>query len=66
MEGALIRVVAYAQLSAKEMTVDLAKEVLKGVISAKEKKITIDLIQKVVADFFSISMADMKTKKRMV
>ncbi|MFC1479989.1 chromosomal replication initiator protein DnaA [Candidatus Omnitrophota bacterium] len=64
MEGALIRVVAYAQLSNKEMTVDLAKEVLKGMISSKEKKITIDLIQKVVADFFSISNSDMKTKKR--
>ncbi|MFH1552899.1 MAG: chromosomal replication initiator protein DnaA [Candidatus Omnitrophota bacterium] len=64
MEGALIRVVAYAQLSNKEMTVDLAKEVLKGMISAKEKKITIDLIQKVVADFFDISKSDMTTKKR--
>lgn len=64
MEGALIRVVAYAKLTAKEMTVSLAKEVLKGMITAEEKKITIDLIQKTVASFFEIQESDMKTKKR--
>lgn len=64
MEGALIRVVAYAKLSGKEVSVPLAKEVLKGMISAEEKKITIDLIQKTVASFFNIALAEMKTKKR--
>lgn len=64
MEGALIRVVAYGRLTGKEMSVGLAKEVLKGLISPENKKITIDLIQGVVADFFSIKVADMKTKKR--
>ncbi len=64
MEGALIRVVAYANLTGREMSASLAKEVLKDMITAEEKKITIDLIQKVVSDYFSISMNDMKTKKR--
>ncbi|MDP8258967.1 MAG: chromosomal replication initiator protein DnaA [Candidatus Aadella gelida] len=64
MEGALIRVVAYAKLTNSVMSVPLAKEVLKGMISAEEKKITIDLIQGVVSDFFSIPKEDMKTKKR--
>ena len=64
MEGALIRVVAYAKLTNSLMSVPLAKEVLKGMISAEEKKITIDLIQAIVSDFFSIPKADMKTKKR--
>ena len=64
MEGALIRVVAYAKLTGKETTVDLARDVLKGMISAEERKITISVIQKVVADFFDIKVADMKTKKR--
>ncbi|MDD5634738.1 MAG: chromosomal replication initiator protein DnaA, partial [Candidatus Omnitrophica bacterium] len=64
MEGALIRVVAYAKLSNKEISVPLAKDVLRGMLSAEEKKITVDLIQKVVADFFNIALSDMKTKKR--
>ena len=64
MEGALIRVVAYAKLTGKEFTVALAKEVLKGMLSAEDKKITVDLIQKVVADFFDLKGPDMKTKKR--
>ncbi len=64
MEGALIRVAAYSNLTGEPMTVALAKEVLKGMISAEEKKITIDLIQQVVVDFFDIKASDMKTKKR--
>ena len=64
MEGALIRVVAYSKLTAREMTVALAKDVLKGMLSAEEKKITIGLIQKEVARFFNINESDMKTKKR--
>ncbi|MGB2601010.1 MAG: chromosomal replication initiator protein DnaA [Candidatus Omnitrophota bacterium] len=64
LEGALIRVVASAKLTSKELTVALAKEVLRGMISTDAKKITIDLIQKVVADYFNIKIGDMKTKKR--
>jgi len=64
MEGALIRVVAYAKLTGQEITVALAKEVLRGMLAAEEKKITVDLIQKVVAGFFDIKEPDMKTKKR--
>ncbi|MCK5451600.1 MAG: chromosomal replication initiator protein DnaA [Candidatus Omnitrophica bacterium] len=64
MEGALIRVVAYAELTGKKMTVALAKEVLGEMISAEEKKITIKLIQQVVSGFFNITEEDMKTKKR--
>jgi chromosomal replication initiator protein len=64
MEGALIRVVAYAKLTGKEMTTDLAKEVLRGMFTAEDKKITIGLIQKTVAAYFSMNIDDMKTKKR--
>lgn len=64
MEGALIRVVAYADLTGKEMTVDLAREVLRGMISEEPKQVTIPMIQKTVADFFGISEEDMKTKKK--
>ena len=64
LEGALIRVVAFSKLTGTEMTVDMSKEVLKGMISSGSKKITIDMIQKIVADFFGIHEDEMKTKKR--
>ncbi|MFH1878710.1 MAG: chromosomal replication initiator protein DnaA [Candidatus Omnitrophota bacterium] len=64
MEGALIRVVAYSKLTGIPMTDSLAREVLKDMISAEEKKITIDLIQKTVSSFFGIKDSDMQTKKR--
>ena len=64
MEGALIRVVAYAELTGEKLGVDLAKNVLGGMITAEEKKITIDLIQNTVAEYFGVDISAMKTKKR--
>ena len=65
LEGALIRVVAYALLIEKEMTLDLVREVLKEtLLTEKEERITIDFIQKKVAEAFDIRLSDMKTKKR--
>ena len=64
LEGALIRVVAYSKLTGELMTVALAGTVLKGMIVSADKKVTIDQIQKIVAEFFGIRDADMKTKKR--
>ena len=64
LEGALIRVVAYAKLMNKEITVGLAKEILKGMIIEGEKKINVELIQKKVAQYFDTSPQDMKGKRR--
>jgi chromosomal replication initiator protein len=64
LEGALIRVVAYAKLMGNEMTVGLVKEILKDMIKEGQKKVTIELIQKKVADYFNIGIADMKAKRR--
>jgi chromosomal replication initiator protein len=64
LEGALIRVVAYAKLMNKEVSVDVAKEVLRGMIIEGEKKIGVDLIQKKVAQYFDINFQDMKARKR--
>jgi len=64
LEGGLIRVVAYAKLTGEKLSVDLAKNILRGMIISAEKTITIDLIQKAVSDFFGIRETDMKTKKR--
>ena len=64
LEGALIRVVAYAKLIGKEASLALANEVLKDMIIEGEKKITIDLIQKKVSEYFDIKLSDMRAKKR--
>jgi chromosomal replication initiator protein len=64
LEGALIRVVAYAKLIGREISVDLVKEILKDMISEGEKKITIDLIQRKVSEYFDIKLSDMKVKRR--
>ena len=64
LEGALIRVVAYSKLIGRDVSVDLAKEVLKDMIIEGEKKITIDLIQKKVSEYFDIKLSDMRAKKR--
>lgn len=65
LEGALIRVVAYALLIGKEITVELAKEVLKeAIFNEHEKRITIELIQKKVAEYFDIRFSDMVAKRR--
>ena len=47
-----------------EITVDLAKEVLRDAMDEEEKRVTIDLIQKKVAEHFDIRMSDMRAKKR--
>jgi len=64
LEGALIKLIAYSALENKKVTLELAKEILKNAGSEDSKKITIELIQKKVADYFDIKPADMKTKKR--
>ncbi len=64
LEGALIRVAAYAKLMGTEITLNLVKDILKDVLIESEKKITIELIQKKVAQYFDIRLSDMKAKRR--
>lgn len=65
LEGALIRVVAYALLIGRKLSVDLVKEVLKETLSQEEeKRITVELIQKKVVEYFDIRLSDMTTKRR--
>ncbi len=63
LEGALIRVIAYATLTSRALTIDLAKEVLKDLIK-EERNITVDLIQRKVAEYYDLSVADLKSRKR--
>lgn len=65
LEGALVRVMAYSSLNHSQITNDLACEALKDILPAKKPKlISIELIQKVVAEYFNLRMDDFKTKRR--
>jgi len=65
LEGAFTKVVAHAYLNGEEINPQLAMEVLKDVLTPnKPEIITVDLIQKVVADYFNIRQEDLKAKRR--
>ncbi|MEN9316111.1 MAG: chromosomal replication initiator protein DnaA [Pseudomonadota bacterium] len=64
LEGALLRVVAYAGFRSKPVTLDLAKEALEDLLALNRRQISIEVIQKTVADFFKIKVADMYSKRR--
>jgi chromosomal replication initiator protein len=64
LEGALVRIIAYALMEEKIITQDLAKEVLKDLLREPKKLITIDFIQRCVVEEFGISLSDMKLKRR--
>lgn len=62
LEGSLVRLVAYASLKGRELDVDLAQEVLRNIIDEDEKTISIDGIQKTVAEHYGLRVADLKSK----
>ena len=64
LEGCLIRLGAHAALTGETITVQLAKDILKDIIVDEVRPITIDQIQKTVAEAFGIKCQDMKSKRR--
>ena len=64
LEGSLIRLNAFASLNSAPITIDLAKDVLKNVLGGIDKHLTVEEIQKVVADFYAIKLADLTGKRR--
>ncbi|MFC1704670.1 chromosomal replication initiator protein DnaA [Candidatus Omnitrophota bacterium] len=64
LEGALIRVVAYSLLEEKEISLPLAEEVLKDLVRETRINISVDAIQRRVADCFNISVSDIRAKRR--
>jgi chromosomal replication initiator protein len=62
LEGALIRLIAYCSLTGVEITLPTAQTVLKNFIEAQTKKITIDSIQRAVAEQFGLRSGEIKTK----
>jgi chromosomal replication initiator protein len=64
LEGALHRVVAHANFRGAPITLDFAKEALKDLLALQEKLITIENIQKTVAEYFKIRVSDLLSKRR--
>jgi chromosomal replication initiator protein len=64
LEGALRRVVANSQFTGSEITLDFAKEALKDLLSLQERLVSIENIQKTVADYFKLRVADLLSKRR--
>jgi len=64
LEGALIRVIAYSLIEEKTVSLEMAKLILKDMVKEAIKTINVDTIQKIVADFFKISLTDLKTTRR--
>jgi chromosomal replication initiator protein len=64
LEGALRKVLAFAQFHGRTITVDLAREALKDLLSASSGQVTVELIQKTVADYYKIKVSDMHSKRR--
>lgn len=64
LEGALNRIEAYARFHKRPISIDLAKEALRDLLAAQNKQVTIENIQKTVADFYRLKIVDLLSKKR--
>ena len=60
LEGSLIRLVAYASLTGKDITLSLAQDILRSVIGGEEKAVTIDTLLKFVADYYGVRPSELK------
>ena len=64
LEGALKRILAFSRFVGLEITLDLAKEALKDLLAVQSRQISIENIQKTVADYYKIKVSEMYSKKR--
>ena len=62
LEGSLIRLIAYASLTGREISLELTQEVLKNVIDQDEKAITIESIQKYISDYYQLKVGELKSR----
>jgi chromosomal replication initiator protein len=62
LEGSLIRLIAYASLTGRDIDLMLAQEVLKDLLTSEDKPITMEMIQKFVADHYNVKLTELKAK----
>ncbi len=65
LEGCLIRLSAFSSLSGNEITVEMAREVLKDILPDRSRNMTVEAIQKLVADHYNIKISDLKSPRRL-
>lgn len=65
LEGMLIRLGAFSSLQNIPITIEMARESLKDILGDRRKEMTVELIQKTVADYFDIKLVDLKSEKRL-
>jgi chromosomal replication initiator protein len=64
LEGALRKILAFASFHGRPLSIDLAREALKDLLGASTGQVTVELIQKTVADYYKMKVADMYSKRR--
>lgn len=64
LEGALRRVIANAQFTGKSITIDFVSDALRDLLALQDKLVTLDNIQKTVAEYYKVKVADMVSKRR--
>ena len=64
LEGGLKRVLAYSRFSGQELSIDLCREALRDLLAVQNRQISIENIQKTVADYYKIKVSEMYSKKR--
>jgi chromosomal replication initiator protein len=64
LEGALKKVLAFARFTGRELSLDLAKEALRDILNVASRQVSVEGIQKTVAEYFKIKVSDMHSKKR--
>ncbi len=64
LEGCLIRIAAQSSLTGEEINLETTKKILKDIIHDDERPVTVEAIQKIVCDFYNISLADIKGQKK--
>ncbi len=62
LEGSLIRLIAYASLTGREISLELTQEVLKNVIDQDDKAVTIETIQKYISDYYQLKVVELKSR----
>ncbi|SVB39720.1 uncharacterized protein METZ01_LOCUS192574, partial [marine metagenome] len=62
LEGSLIRLIAYASLTGKQISLSLAQDVLRDILDRDDPKVTIEIIQKYVAHEYSLKVSDLKSR----
>ena len=62
LEGSLIRLIAYASLTGRQISLALAQDILRNILDRDDPRVTIEIIQKYVANFYSLKLSELKSR----